>query len=430
VKIIAKLKTPVWSPTACASFRSGLGPGVPLNARPIIKTTYGMPRQFRFELQFQGTAPLELRKMNIDKNYWPRIATPCRVLLVAPSPPPYGGMGLQARLLERELGLERNSVVFFPSNFPFPERLSFLNRLHGVRTLVRVIMMYLRLWRQARETEVIHVLAASWFYFFLVVWPAVIVGRVRGKRVVLSYHGGEAARFFRWFGWMARVIFKWADIITAPSAFLAEVIQSRFGTPVLIVPNILDLSKFRHRHRNSLQPKMLVTRHLERIYEVESVLRAFKTVQERYPGASLWVAGTGSEEEHLRRMVSEWNLANVRFLGYIAHGELPAIYDQCDILLNASRVDNFPGALLEGSAAGLVVVSTRAGGIPCIYTHGKNALLVEPGAWAELALAVEKVLDEPSLAQNLTREGAVLARQFEWKNVRRLVYQAYGFVPE
>ena len=69
----------------------------------------------------------------------------------------------------------------------------------------------------------------------------------------------------------------------------------------------------------------------------------------------------------------------MRFLGYVDRQKLPAIYSECDILLNASRVDNFPGSLLDASAAGLAVVSTNAGGIPFIYTDGENALLVEVG---------------------------------------------------
>ena len=88
------------------------------------------------------------------------------------------------------------------------------------------------------------------------------------------------------------------------------------------------------------------------MYDIEAVLQAFRSVQRWHPAASLWIAGTGSEEARLRQLVATWELANVRFLGEMPHKELPAIYDECDVYLNASRVDNFPGALLEASAAG------------------------------------------------------------------------------
>ena len=352
--------------------------------------------------------------------------TSSRVLLVAPMPPPYGGMALQAGKLVKLLRGEGVEISWFPSNFPFPRGLRFIDRFPGLRTALRFLLIWPKLWVEAGTAEVVHVLAASWTYFFLVVYPAVLTGRLRGKRVVLNYRGGEAGRFFRLFGWAAWPVFRLADSVTAPSEFLAKIIRERFYVSVSIVPNILDNRIFRYRSRSSIQPKLLVSRHLEKPYDIESVLRAFGRLQEQYPHASLWIAGTGSERERLFRLAGAWNLRNVEFLGHVEHRDLPAVYDQCDIYLNASRVDNFPGALLEASAAGLVMVSTGAGGIPFIYEHEKTALLVEPGDWQALAAAVQKVLQNPSLALELTTAGALLARACDWNEVRGPLYRAYG----
>lgn len=354
----------------------------------------------------------------IDKEEKPRI------LLVAPTPPPYGGMALQARLLERLLRADGVPVVFAPSNFSFPRGLAWLD-VPLMRTLVRALLIWGKLWRQASQVDVVHVLAASWWYFFLVVYPAVMVGRLRGKRVVLNYRGGEARVFFARYGWLAAPVFRLANAITVPSQFLAGIIQERFSVPVQIVSNILDTSAFCYRRRATLQPKLLVTRHLEEIYDVESVLRAFREVQQDFPEASLWIAGTGSQKERLQDLATAWGLRNVRFLGHVAHGDLPAIYDQCDLYVNASKVDNFPGALLEASAAGLVVISTSAGGIGFIYDDGKTAFLVEPGDWRNLAGAVVRALRDRQGALEMTARGVELARGCEWKEVRKSLLRAY-----
>lgn len=350
-----------------------------------------------------------------------------KVLLVGPKFPPYGGVALQAELLLESMNRDGVSAVLAASNPEFSKGLGFLERLRGVRPLLRAVVFSWRLWRVLPRVYVVHILACSWLYFFLVVCPAVLLTRLRGKRIVVNYRGGEAREFFQWFGWLIRPIFKMADVITAPSDFLAEAIRASFGVPVRIVPNILKLSVFRYRQRVTFEPRMLVTRHLEEIYDIESVLKAFRVVQEHHPDASLWIAGTGSRERRLRDLVSTWNLRNVRFMGHVAHDDLAAVYDQCDILLNASRVDNFPGALLEASAAGLAVVSTGAGGIPFIYRDGKNALLVQPGDWLGLAGAVEKLLQSPSLGIALTAEAAIVARSCDWNEVRLSLYGAYGF---
>jgi len=347
------------------------------------------------------------------------------VCLIAPSPPPYGGMALQAKQLEQRLVQDGNSVTFFPSNFLFPKWMAALERIPVIRTLMRAAMIWILLWRRIRNVEVVHVLASSWLYFFVVVCPAVIVGRLRGKRIVLNYRGGEAQAFLRSYKWAAKPVFRWAHVVTTPSEFLAGVIRSSLGIPVSIVPNILDTKRFQYRERKVLQPRMIVTRHLEEIYDVESVLRAFRILQQRHSDAVLWIAGTGSQAPRLRQLVEELELKNVSFLGHVPHEQLPALYDQCDILVNASRVDNFPGSLVEASAAGLVVVSTWAGGIPFLYQDGASAMLVAPGDWRGLAGAVERVLDDPQLAASLTARAKAVAEGCDWRHVRKSLYAAY-----
>jgi glycosyltransferase involved in cell wall biosynthesis len=349
-----------------------------------------------------------------------------KVLIVAPVPPPYGGMALQAQQLEALLKRDGVDVETFATNFPLPTLVRGLERVPLVRTLTRALLIWFRLRRSMRAATVVHVLAASWVYFFLAVYPAVLIARASGKRIVVNYRGGEAREFFARCGWLCRPVFRLADAVTAPSEFLAGVIRARFGVSVSIVPNILDSSLFTYRARPRLEPRLLVTRHLEPMYDVESVLRAFRVIQEHHPEASLSIAGGGSQRAHLERLVGKWRLNHVRFLGEIAHRELPALYDQCDIYVNASLVDNFPGALVEASAAGLVVVTTGAGGIPYIYEHGRTAFLVKPGDWQALAGAVEHVLAHPDAGLAATRLGVEVARACDWCEVRKRLFESYG----
>ena len=350
-----------------------------------------------------------------------------RVLLIAPVPPPYGGMALQALLLQRMLREDGVSVDLLGHTQPFLRRLRFLERVPGLRTLIRAAVFYGRFWNRSRDIEVIHILAASWLNFLLVVCPAVVLGRMRGKRVVLNYRAGDAGHFLKYCNWLVNPVFHMADIVTTPSGFLAEVIQKYTGVSVSIVPNLINFSIFRYRERLEFQPKMLVTRHLEEIYDIETALRAYRQILREYPAASLWIAGTGGQEARLRGSVSDWGLDRVRFLGYVDHKTLPSIYDQCDILLNASRVDNFPGSLMEASASGLVVVSTNAGGIPYMYENGKNALLVDVGDWQALASEAIRAIRNPDLACRLVSAGLDLCHGCEWRNVSRALYRIYGF---
>ena len=347
------------------------------------------------------------------------------VLIVAPAPQPYGGMALQASLLQRMLEGDGVPAEVLSYNQQFRPSLRWIEKVPALRAIIRTALFCARFWRRSKACAVVHVFACSWLYFLLVVSPSVVTARIRRKRVILNYRGGDADAYLRRFGSLSAPVFRLASVVTAPSPFLASVIRNRIGVAVDIVPNIIDFSTFRYRQRSSLRPRLLVTRHLEELYGIETVLRAFRHILSIFPEATLWIAGTGSQEPYLRRLLAQWRLRNVSFLGHIDHDALPDIYDQCDILLNASKVDNFPASLMEASAAGLVVVSTRAGGIPVLYQDGQSALLVDIDDPEALAAAVQRVLTDKSLGYRLAAGGRTVCAKCEWSGVSESLYATY-----
>jgi phenylacetate-CoA ligase len=350
-----------------------------------------------------------------------------KVLLIGPKVPPYGGMAIQGQLMQQLMIEDGIEASYLASNLPFPNWLTFLDRFRGVRPFLRSLNFSVCLARMVGPMDAVHVLACSWLYFFLIACPAVVICRIRGKRVILNYRGGEADAFLRLFGFILRPVFRLAHLVTAPSTFLVEVLRRRVGVSVEIVPNIVNLSRFTFHRRSVLQPKMIVTRHLLKLYDIESVIRAFGQVQKSYTAASLVIVGTGDQEAALRQLVAELKLRNVEFLGYVPQEQLPTIYERCDILLNASHADNFPGSLVEAAASGLVVVSTGAGGIPYIFENDRSAILVKVGDWASLAEGVIRVLRDPQWAERLSQEALQDIQRYDWKNIRRRLYSIYGF---
>src|SRR5688572_17073050 len=119
--------------------------------------------------------------------------------------------------------------------------------------------------------------------------------------------------------------------------------------------------------------------------------------------AELWVAGTGSEDARLRRLAEELAPGSVRFVGRVEPGGMPALYDACDVFVNASVIDNQPLSVLEAFAAGLPVVSTPTGDIASMVKNGETGLLVGPEDPAALADAVESLLGDHTRARALAR---------------------------
>ena len=57
--------------------------------------------------------------------------------------------------------------------------------------------------------------------------------------------------------------------------------------------------------------------------------------------------------------------------------------------------------LLEAMASGCPVVASRVGGVPGAVKHGETALLVSPGQSDEIAMAVDKLLNDPRLRETI-----------------------------
>jgi glycosyltransferase involved in cell wall biosynthesis len=349
-----------------------------------------------------------------------------RVFLVTPVSPPFGGMSLQAEKLARLLSSEGLAVTVVPTNPSPPKALRFVSRVPGVRTMVRELQYLASLLKMVRLEGVIHHLSASGLYFFLHSVPLLIVGRSFRRTVILNYRGGKAADFLRRWAWLAIPVLRLADRLVVPSEFLQGIFQQhRIRCSVL--PNVADTKSFVFQARGEYLPRLLVTRHLEPMYDIESVLRAFRIVKERFPNAVLGIAGDGSEEGRLRALVQEWGLKGVNFYGFVSNCELPKLYSDHDIYVNASRVDNFPGALVEAACCGLPIVTTGAGGIPDMLRHRETGLVVEVGDFEALAVGVLGLVERQDLARRLAINARAWADQFSWEAVFPKVMDCYGF---
>src|SRR5207247_3399071 len=124
------------------------------------------------------------------------------------------------------------------------------------------------------------------------------------------------------------------------------------GYAVRVVANVVDLARFRYRERARLRPRLLSTRNLDPYYRVDVTVRAFALVRQRYPEATLTIAGVGEDDARLRQLARDLRLDGVSFLGRVEPAALPELCDAADIFVNSSVLDNQPVSVLEAFAAG------------------------------------------------------------------------------
>jgi glycosyltransferase involved in cell wall biosynthesis len=354
-----------------------------------------------------------------------KTSTTRRVCVVAPMPPPYGGMSLQAERLILRLAEEGICVEVVPTNLQPPRILMWIQKVPGLRTLIRELQYLAALARHLHDCETFHHFSASGLYFFAHSAPLLLAGAWSKKRVLLNYRGGKADDFLKTWGWIAVPLIRLATSICVPSKFLQQVF-AKYGLTSTLLPNIAQTEMFPWNERESFAPSLLVTRHLDPMYNTECLLRAFRIIKDRFPEAVLSVVGEGSEEIRLRNLVGQWQLSGVRFLGSVAHRDLPTLYASHNIYVNSSNVDNFPGALVEAACSGLPIVTTGAGGIPWMIRNRENGIVVNLNDEKALAAGVVEIVEHSEFGRNLARNARTWAEQFAWKNVFPKLLSAYG----
>lgn len=350
---------------------------------------------------------------------------PLAVGLIGPLPPPSGGMANQTRQLAELLGREGIGVTLIRTNADYRPR--WVGGVRGVRAAFRLVPYLVRLWRAAGGVDVFHVMANSGWAWYLYASPAIAIAKLRGVPVIVNYRGGGAETFFTRSAKLARYTLTRADAVITPSGFLQGVFQ-RMGVAARVVPNIVDLERFRPAGEATPSPRarIVVTRNLEPIYDIPTALRAFALVRREIPRAHLTIAGSGPELTPLRRLAQELGVDDgVTFPGRVDNERMPLLYQSADVMFNPSRVDNMPISILEAYASGVPVVSTHVGGVPFIAEHGRTALLVEPGNAEAAARALVQILTDADLATRLARAGLEEARRYRWEAIRELWLSEY-----
>lgn len=347
-----------------------------------------------------------------------------KVAFVAPSLRILGGQAVQAdRLLSAWQDDRDVEAWLVPVNPLPPKLLRWALHVKYLRTVVTELTYLPLLIGELTRADVVHVFSASYASFLLAPLPAMLIARALGRPVVLNYRSGEAPDHLQRSAIARRTIAD-VDLNVVPSRFLVDVFRG-FGIDATIVPNIVDRESFRYCERDPLHPRLVSTRNFDALYNVATTIRAFRIVQDRWPDARLTLVGGGPQEDELRALVGELRLRNVSFAGRVRPDEIAGFYAANDIYIQSPNIDNMPTSVIEAFASGLPVVSTEAGGVPAILTHGEHGLLAGLADYETLGHHVLRLLDNPGYARALARAAYATTDACTWPAVRDQWLRAY-----
>jgi phosphatidyl-myo-inositol alpha-mannosyltransferase len=209
-----------------------------------------------------------------------------------------------------------------------------------------------------------------------------------------------------------------------------DFVRHYFPGEYRVIPNGIDVRRFQNPQpftelRDGMCNLLFVGR-LEYRKGLGYLLRAFAQLKPQFPKLRLIIVGDGPLRRWYGNFIARKQLEDVMMAGYVAGADLPRYYASADIFCSPATGDeSFGIVLLEAMAAGKPIVATSIDGFREVVTHGHEGLLVERKSSRQLAYALQTLINNPSLREEMGRAGLVKAGRYDWERVIDEVVDVY-----
>jgi glycosyltransferase involved in cell wall biosynthesis len=201
-------------------------------------------------------------------------------------------------------------------------------------------------------------------------------------------------------------------------------IDERFWLP----PDQEDIERIRERYQ--LDGRfVLYAGNIKPHKNLERLIDAFHTLRSHgFEDVKLLIIGDEiSKYATLRRAVHRHKLhKHVRFFGFVPDETLAALYRLASVFVFPSLYEGFGLPPLEAMASGTPVITSNVSSLPEVV--GDAAVLIDPYQSDSIAAALERVLTDAPLREDLRARGLQRARDFSWDHTARRVRAIYDEV--
>lgn len=145
------------------------------------------------------------------------------------------------------------------------------------------------------------------------------------------------------------------------------------------------------------------------------LLRTFARLRSKHSKLSLRLVGDGPDRSGLEELARELGVSDaVSFVGRLPEEEALGEIARADLLVLPSFMEGLPIVLMEAMAVGVPVVASRVAGIPELVEDGQTGLLFDPSNWDDLAVCIERFLNDEALGNALAENAkSKVAAEFD-----------------
>ena len=231
---------------------------------------------------------------------------------------------------------------------------------------------------------------------------------------------------------------RWPDVCIAPSRELQQTTGDIASSPVVWIPNGVDVDKFSPdaettpitydlKHLTEDAFVVLTTRRFEPKNGMRYLVKSIPYTSEN---VHFVMVGDGSNHAELKQWVQQQGLSDqVSMPGAVPHDEIAAYYQMADVSVLPSLKEAISISGLESMASGTPLIGTSVGGIPELIDHEENGLLVQPRSPEEIAEAINRLHNNPQEVKEMgSNARAKVVDSFSWDAITERTVEVYRSV--
>ena len=327
-----------------------------------------------------------------------------KVAMVAPVPPPYGGIGNWVLLLD-EYVKNRNDIRFVHINTA-PVSRGLDGRSLWDRVATQGFIMF-RLRKElekaikGKQVDVVHITTSGQMAIIRDI-AMLKTAKKYGIPSIYHIHFGRipeiASNNSREWKLIHKAM-KISDQVIAIDHKTEKAIHD-FAPEVNVcyVPNPFDMDKVSNIRKDGLRKVVIFIGWVVKTKGIEELLQAWERVHTRFNDWMLKIVGPYSED-YLTYLKAKYSQAQVVFEGEKKHDDALSMLSQASIFTLPSYTEGFPNAVLEAMAFEKPIIATDVGAIPDML-QGCGMVIQKENVDA-LENALVKLLDDEELCESL-----------------------------
>lgn len=271
-----------------------------------------------------------------------------------------------------------------------------------------------------------------------------VVGRLVGKfnktKVIYTAHGFHFFRGAPLLNWLIyypieKFLSKYTDVLITINNEDYELAKNKFyAKKVEYIPGVgidtekiskIEVDKKKKREELGLKEDEIVLLSVGELSSRKNHITPIRALEKlKQYNIKYLICGIGNLEKYLKDECKKLGIEDkVIFLGYRKN-----IYELCkisDIYVFPSQREGLGIAALEGMSIGIPLVVSNINGIKDYSENGKTGYSVERFSVEEFKSAIEKLINNKELREEMGQYNKIAVQKFDIKNVEKIMWRIY-----